>query len=185
MNVMTKIRPNTRKEEVFNMLGVHPNSTTKELADLMPHYTIDNISHAVSSMAAKNIVFATGSKREEGPSGRITTHKAYSVKYKKPTKELAPNVNPHVDLLNDLIKTLKAENDALKVENDALEEWKQGALRRYPSLDVDPLVLRAREILAAQAKEDGHTLLIDDLLKGNKDNSVAVRTVVKLLGEGK
>ena len=178
MNVMTKIRPNTRKEEVFNMLGMHPNSTTKELADLMPHYTIDNISHAVSSMAAKNIVFATGSKREEGPSGRITTHKAYSVKYKKPTKELAPNVNPHVDLLNDLVKTLKAERDAL-------EEWKQAAILRYPDLDVDPLVLKARELLAAQAKEDGNVLLIDDILKGNKDNSTAIRTVVKLLGEGK
>jgi len=178
MNIMTKIRPNTRKEEVFNMLGMHPNSTTKELADLMPHYTIDNISHAVSSMAAKNIVFATGSKREEGPSGRITTHKAYSVRYKKPTKELAPNVNPHVDLLNDLIKALKAERDAL-------EEWKQAAILRYPDLDVDPLVLKARELLAAQAKEDGNVLLIDDILKGNKDNSTAIRTVVKLLGEGK
>jgi hypothetical protein len=160
------------------MLGMHPNSTTKELADLMPHYTIDNISHAVSSMAAKNIVFATGSKREEGPSGRITTHKAYSVRYKKPTKELAPNVNPHVDLLNDLIKALKAERDAL-------EEWKQAAILRYPDLDVDPLVLKARELLAAQAKEDGNVLLIDDILKGNKDNSTAIRTVVKLLGEGK
>lgn len=181
MNIMTKIptvRPNSRKAEVFNMLGMHPNSTTKELAELMPHYTIDNISHAVSSMMAKNIVFATGSKQEEGPSGRITTHRAYSVKYQKPTKELAPNVSPHVDLLNDLIKALRAERDEL-------EEWKQAAILRYPSLDVDPLVLKARDILAAQAKEDGHVLLMDDLLKGNKDNSVAVRTVVKLLGENK
>ncbi len=181
MNVMTKIpavRPNSRKEEVFNMLGMHPNSTTKELADLMPHYTIDNISHAVSSMVASNIVFATGSKREEGPSGRITTHRAYSVKYQKPTKELAPNVNPHVDLLNDLIKALRAERDEL-------EEWKQAAILRYPSLDVDPLLLKARELLAAQAKEDGNDALVADILKGNKDGTIALRAIVKLLGEGK
>lgn len=181
MNVMTKIpavRPNSRKEEVFNMLGMHPNSTTKELADLMPHYTIDNISHAVSSMVASNIVFATGSKREEGPSGRITTHRAYSVKYQKPTKELAPNVNPHVDLLNDLIKALRAERDEL-------EEWKQAAILRYPSLDVDPLVLRARELLAAQAKEDGNHSVVDEILKGNKDATIAFRAIVKLLGENK
>jgi len=178
MNVMSKIRPNTRKDEVFNMLGLHPNSTTKELAALMPHYTIDNISHAVSSMAAKNIVFATGSKREEGPSGRITTHKAYSVKYKKPTKELAPNVNPHVDLLNDLIKALRAERDGL-------EEWKQAAILRYPDLEVDPLLLKARELLAAQAKEDGNDALVADILKGNKDGTIALRTIAKLLGENK
>lgn len=181
MNVMTKIpavRPNSRKEEVFNMLGMHPNSTTKELADLMPHYTIDNISHAVSSMVASNIVFATGSKREEGPSGRITTHRAYSVKYQKPTKELAPNVNPHVDLLNDLIKALRAERDEL-------EEWKQAAILRYPDLDVAPLVLRARELLAAQAKEDGNHSVVDEILKGNKDATIAFRAIVKLLGENK
>jgi hypothetical protein len=179
MNIMTTIpavRPNTRKEEVFNMLGMHPNSTTKELADLMPHHTIDNISHAVSSMAAKNIVFATGSKREVGPSGRITTHKAYSVKYQKPTKELAPNVNPHVDLLNDLVKTLKAENDAL-------EQWKQAALLRYPDLEVDPLVLKARGLLAAQLQEDGKHELVYEVRNGGMDDSSAMRALVKLLGK--
>lgn len=179
MNIMSNIsavRPNTRKEEVFNMLGMHPNSTTKELSELMPHHTIDNISHAVSSMASKNIVFATGSKREIGPSGRVTTHKAYSVKYQKAAKDVPPNSTPHVELLNDLIKTLKAEKDVL-------EQWKQAALVRYPDLDVDPLLLEARTLLAAEAMEEGNEFQAADILNGNRDHSFSVRALVKVLSK--
>jgi len=173
MNIMSKIRPNTRKEEVFNMLGLYPNSTTKELADLMPHHTIDNISHAVSSMAAKNLVFVTGKKREEGPSGRITTHSAYSVKYKK-SIDVPPKVAPQSDLFGQLIKTLEAEVTTLTL-------WKEAALLRYPDLDVNPLLLEARALLAAEAVEEGNEIQADDILKGNRDHSFSVRALVKIL----
>lgn len=178
MNIMSKIRPNTRKEEVFNMLGLHPNSTTKELADLMPHHTIDNISHAVSSMAAKNLVFVTGKKREEGPSGRITTHSAYSIKYKKEECGKPPQAKPQstlqLDLLSPLIKTLEAEVATLTM-------WKEAALLRYPDLNVDPLLLEARALLAAEAMEEGNEIQATDILKGHRDHSFSVRALVKIL----
>lgn len=177
MNAISRIRPNTRKEEVFNMLGLHPNSTTKELADLMPHHTIDNISHAVSSMAAKNLVFVTGKKREEGPSGRITTHSAYSVKYKKVDKDAAPPAALQDDILNDLIKTLKAEIDAL-------EKWKQAALVRYPELSADPIVLQARELVAAEALASGDFQLANATRAGLRDDMIYVRSVVRALRAG-
>ena len=178
MSNISTIRPNTRKEEVFSMLGLYPNSTTKELSDLMPHHTIDNISHAVSSMAAKNIVFVTGSKREEGPSGRITTHKAYSVKYQKAAKDPAPQPTPRPDLFNSLVKTLEEEVKAL-------EQWKQAALLRYPDLDVDPLLLEARALLAAEAEAEGNEIQATDILKGNRDHNFSVRALVKILGNKK
>jgi hypothetical protein len=177
MNIMSKIRPNTRKEEVFTMLGLHPNSTTKELADLMPHHTIDNISHAVSSMAAKNLVFVTGKKREEGPSGRITTHSAYSVKYKKVDKDAPPQSTLQADILNELIK-------ALKEEIDVLEKWKQAAIVRYPELSADPVVLQARELVAAEALASGDFQLANATRAGLRDDMIYVRSVIRALKAG-
>lgn len=178
MNVMSKIRPNTRKEEVFNTLGLHPNSTTKELAGLMPHHSIDNISHAISSMAAKNLVFVTGKKREEGPSGRITTHSAYSVKYKKADKDAAPQPIPRPELFNSLIETLETEIAVLA-------QWKEAALLRYPDLEVDPLVLEARALLAAEAEAQGSIMASQAYITGNRDHTVAVQALVKALGAKK
>ena len=173
MSSTPKIRMNTRKQEVFNMLGLHPNSTTKELHELMPHLKIDHISHAISSMASKDIVFVTGSRAEEGPSGRITTHRAYSVKYKKEIGVKSPQ--PQGDLFSSLVKTLEAEVKEL-------EQWKQAALLRYPDLNVDPILLKARELLANEAREGGNKLLADELLNGKRDKAFSIKALVKVLG---
>jgi hypothetical protein len=170
-----KVRTNSRKEEVFNMLGLHPNSTTKELTALMPHMDIDNVSHAISSMAAKGLVFVTGRKAEEGPSGRITTHRAYSVKYTKPSKDTAPKAAPQGDLFSQLVRTLEEEVKAL-------EQWKQAALLRYPDLDVDPILLEARALLATEAQECGSEMLADEIINGKRDSSFSVKAMVKVLG---
>jgi len=172
------IRPHTRKREVLDMLKLHPNSTTKDLHSLMPHLDIDHISHAISSMMGKDVVFITGKKRETGPSGRTTTHRAYSAKQPKETSskpQVKPQVKPQSELLNSLIKTLEAE---VKM----LQEWKQAALLRYPDLDVDPLLLEVRALLAAEAEEHGSKEVADAYISGHRDNSFAVRALVKALG---
>jgi hypothetical protein len=174
MSTTAIIRPNTRKEEVLNMLRRNANSTTKELSALMPHLDIDHISHAISSMANKDIVFVTGKKREEGPSGRVTTHRAYSVKYEKPSKDTPPKVAQSPDLFSELINTLEAEVTAL-------QQWKEAALLRYPDLDVDPLLLEARALLAAEAIEEGNEIQAADILRGNRDHNFSVRALVKIL----
>jgi hypothetical protein len=180
MDYKVKVRPNSRKEEVFNMLKLNPNSTTKELSALMPHIKIDDISHAVSSMADKSIVFVTGKKSEVGPSGRVCTHRAYSVKYEKAAKAPPQNApaTPQPNLFAELINTLEAEVTALEL-------WKEAALLRYPDLDVNPLLLEARALLAAEAVEEGSEIQADGILKGNRDHSFSVRALVKILGSRK
>lgn len=177
MNAVVKIRPNSRKEEVFNTLKRNPNSTTKELFALMPNIEIDNISHTVSSMADKGIVFVTGKKSEVGPSGRTCTHRAYSVKYETPVKVVLSSVpsNAQPDLFTGLINTLEAEIATLTL-------WKEAALLRYPDLDVDPLLLEARALLAAEADEQGSRPASQAYITGNRDNTIAVRALVKALG---
>jgi hypothetical protein len=177
MNYAVKVRPNSRKEEVFNVLKLNPNSTTKELSALMPHIEIDNISHAVSSMADKNIVFVTGKKSEVGPSGRTCTHRAYSVKYEK-SKDAPQKLPTQSDLFGELVNTLEAEVTAL-------QQWKEAALLRYPDLGVDPLLLEARALLAAEAEKQGIIPASHNYIIGNRDNTIAVQALVKVLGNRK
>jgi hypothetical protein len=181
MNYAVKVRPNSRKEEVLNVLKRNPNSTTKELSALMPHIEIDNISHAVSSMADKNIVFVTGKKSEVGPSGRTCTHRAYSVKYEN-SKDASPKpaskLPTQSDLFGELVNTLEAEVTAL-------QQWKEAALLRYPDLGIDPLLLEARALLAAEAERQGVKPASHNYINGNRDNTIAVQALVKALGNRK
>jgi len=174
MSNIHTIRPYTRKWEVLDMLKHNPNSTTKDLHELLPHIKIDDISHAISSMVAKSVVFITGKKRETGPSGRTTTHNSYSAKQVKATCN-KPQAKPQGELLHALIKTLEAE---VKM----LQEWKQAALLRYPDLDVDPLLLEVRALLAAEAEEHGVKEVADAYINGHRDNTFAVRALLKALG---
>jgi hypothetical protein len=59
--------------------------------------------------------------------------------------------------------------------------WIEAALLRYPDLDVNPLLLEARALLAAEAVEEGNEIQADDILKGNRDHSFSVRALVKIL----
>jgi hypothetical protein len=178
MNYITAVRPNSRKEEVLNVLRHNPNSTTKELSALLPHLDIDHISHAVSSMAEKGIVFITGKKSEMGPSGRTCTHRAYSAKHEKMNKNTPAKEESQPDLFGQLIETLKAEIDVL-------EKWKAAVLLRYPDLEVSPLVLEARDLLAAQLEEDGEHLRADEVRNGGMDDTSSLRALVKALGDSK
>lgn len=178
MNTIPQIRPNSRKSKVYNMLKLHPNSTTKDISILLPKIHIDDVSHSISSMVKGNVVFVTGKKREEGPSGRVTTHNAYSVKYEKVTKDTASQSTPRPELFNSLIETLKTENAML-------EQWKEAAILRYPDLEIDPLLLEARALLAAEAEAQDSKVAAQAYITGNRDHTVAVQALVKALGAKK
>ncbi len=79
-------------------------------------------------------------------------------------------------LLKAEIHTLKAEIDALKAEIDALRAFKARALAAYPDLDVDPMLLEAREI-AAELFPDA----IERILSGEADNGPSVRAALATL----
>lgn len=79
-------------------------------------------------------------------------------------------------LLKAEIDTLKAEIDALKAEIDELRAFKARALAAYPDLDVDPMLLEAREI-AAELFPDA----IERILSGEADNGPSVRAALAAL----
>jgi len=174
-----KVQTNTVQEQVYEVMKKNRNKTTRELQVLLPHLTVQNVSAAVNALKDKGLVAITDHKRESSDAGNMFTHRCYSVDFGKVNKpapaQAAPQSNQQVSLLNDLIKTLKGEITDL-------ERWKQAALLRYPDLDVDPTIRKAREILAAQLEEDGKPERIDHVLKGLIDDTSSFRAIVKLLG---
>ena len=128
------------------------------------------------------MVVITGEKPEASDAGRVTTHKCYSVDLGKVAKPISPQStqerNPNLDLFSQLIKTLEAEVTAL-------EQWREAALLRYPDLDVDPLLLEARALLAAEADEQNCKPASNAYINGNRDHTIAVQALVKALGSRK
>jgi hypothetical protein len=156
------------------------NKTSRELHELLPHLTLQNVSAAVNALKFKGLVTITDHKQETSDAGNITTHRCYSVDLGKVKKAPPPNAPSNVqpDLFSSLIKTLEEEVKTLQL-------WKEAALLRYPDLDVDPLLLEARALLAAEAEEQNSRAASDAYSNGNRDHTIAVRALLKLLGNRK
>jgi len=172
-----KVQTNTIQSEVFEAMKTHHNKTSRELHEVLPHLTLQNVSAAVNALRTKGLVAITAHKQETSDAGNAKSYRCYSVdfgKVKKPTPPSAPsNVQP--DLFGSLIKTLEAEVIAL-------QQWREAAILRYPDLDVDPLLLEARALLAAEADEQNCKPASHAYINGNRDHTIAVRALVKSLG---
>jgi len=173
-----KVQTNTIQSEVFEVMKNNRNKTSRELHELLPHLTLQNVSAAVNALKFKGLVTITDHKQETSDAGNAFTHRCYSVDLGKVNKPNPTQAKPQGDLFSSLIKTL--EEDV-----KTLQQWKEAALLRYPDLDVDPLLLEARALLAAEAEEQGSKPASYNYINGNRDNTIAVRALVKVLGGNK
>ena len=173
-----KVQTNTIQAEVFEVMKNNPNKTSRDLHMAMPHLTLQNVSAAVNALKSKGLVTITDHKQETSDAGNAFTHRCYSVDLGKVSKPTPAQAKPQGDLFSSLIKTLEEEVKTL-------QQWKEAALLRYPDLDVDPLLLKVRALLAAEAREAGSETVSDDFLSGVRDNTFSVRALVKALGENK
>lgn len=175
-----KVQTNTIQSEVFEAMKTHHNKTSRELHEVLPHLTLQNVSAAVNALRTKGLVAITSHKSETSEAGNAKSYRCYSVdfgKVKKPTPPSAPS-NAQPDLFGQLIETLKAEVDML-------QQWREAAILRYPDLDIDPLLLEARALLAAEADEQNCKPASHAYINGNRDHTIAVRALVKSLGARK
>lgn len=62
-----------------------------------------------------------------------------------------------------------------------LEAWQADAVDRFPELAVDKIVLEARRIVADEMRGREDKRGVEDVLKGRRDDSVLVRSVVAAL----
>lgn len=69
----------------------------------------------------------------------------------------------------------------LRAKIAELEAWKAEAIARYPTLAVPAVVLRAREIVAADLKEHLDPQGAEQVLQGRRDDTAVIRSVVRAL----
>jgi hypothetical protein len=75
----------------------------------------------------------------------------------------------------------RAECTILRERIAELEAWQADALKRFPQLAVPPLVIRAREIVAQEYREQNDPHGAQDTLAGKRDHTVMLKAVVRSL----
>lgn len=81
------------------------------------------------------------------------------------------------------VVTVLAENDALSAQIAQLKAWKANAIEKHPDLgETDPLLLKAREIVAGVVVKRGGTQeMLDRLLGGQMDDVPSMQAALLAL----
>lgn len=82
------------------------------------------------------------------------------------------------DELQARYDNLQADFDALQELHDELLRWKANAIAKHPDLDIDPLLLKAREIVAAVTLD---LKTQEQVRVGTLDHDLGVRAVLMAL----
>lgn len=82
------------------------------------------------------------------------------------------------DELQARYDSLQADFDALQELHDELLRWKANAIAKHPDLDIDPLLLKAREIVAAVTLD---LKTQEQVRVGTLDHDLGVRAVLMAL----
>ena len=146
-------------QEILEIVREMPKATTKEIEQLMSHASATRVRRLLLQMSN---------------TGRLIRHKVKTNRSGRAPS--AYELNP--DWNGNAVKLVQPD---LTAELRELRQWKAEALLRYPDLAVDPNMLRARTIVAAQAGDDHRAR--DEILGGKRDTSLAVRSTFIALTE--
>lgn len=164
--------------QIIEVVKEMPGLTTSEISSLMPHANKSTVGYYMHRLAKQGIIYEVGKKSSGGGSGRRRNVAVYAFSDNpQPVAVPVKRKAPTEAALHIHIKELKAQIAEL-------ETWKADALSRYPDLAVDPVVLRARKLVADEVRAGGDKALAEQILAGRKDDTLMVRVTVKALEEG-
>lgn len=164
----------TTTEEALEIIREMPGVTSGNIVELMPHANQQTVYSTLNAQYIRgNLTRVTGPSDGKGwvpyqwsiaPAGT----KPPVVVRKGKQKVSAPKPTGDAPVL------------MFQTELEELRRWKAEAIARYPDLAVDPIILKARGIVAAEM--DG----VDDdyaaaVRAGKRDGVLAMRLVVKML----
>lgn len=122
----------TLKEEVFEIVGQMPNLTAGEIRQLTSKPTGNSVYSILSNLKSVGIVSVA--------SGRYTLLPGAELgKVRTPTRR------------KSVVQTPAGEAETCRLLREEVREllaWKEAAIARFPDLAVDPLVLKARQIVS-------------------------------------
>ena len=82
---------------IYKLLHRNPDMTTNEVAACLPDATMSMVQTSISRMFQRGQIGSRGKKYELGPTGRMTPHKTYHVKYNyQPAAKPKPTQKPKV-----------------------------------------------------------------------------------------
>lgn len=130
---------------------------------------------------------ATGALRELYKRGKLLrsktfgTHGMYSYSLKNaPALLKSSNVAASPERPADNV-----DLSILRAEIEALRQWKADAIAKHPDLaPVDPLLLKAREVLAVVLRASKDENNADLANEGYWDNSLTIKSLLEVLREG-
>lgn len=166
---------NTRAE-VLEIIREMPGVSSVEILQLMPHVSKASVFSMVHLLKKQGVITVNGSK----------TMRTGKVERKLPTFVLGANPTPNVVRMKRKAPTEAGLNMQIKDLNERiaeLEAWKRDAIARYPDLAVEPVVLKARKIVADEVRAGGDAALADHILRGLKDETLMMRVTIKALEE--
>ncbi len=161
-------------EEILEIIRELPNITAREIYTFVPHIPKGTVSSTLHGLKMQGIVVKSGYKTLPTASGDRPFD----------TYVVSDNPTPPAKKLKNDRPTdtaLKMQIAELCSRINELEAWKKNALERYPDLGVDPLILKARQIVAAEVRASGDKHLADLVLSGAKDETMLVKVTAKAL----
>lgn len=162
---------------ILEIMRELPDSTLGDVCALMPHVSYSAVSSTISYLKKTGVVEVSGRKsimRSNGAPNRVSTYR------------LSTNPTPNVVRMKRKEPTeagLRMQVKQLQEQIAELVAWKQEAIARFPDLAVDPVILRARELVSAEVKAGGDNALAEAVLAGRKDDTLMMRVTIKALEE--
>jgi hypothetical protein len=169
---------NQNTNDIIALVTELPGITAKEIMDFMPHMSSAAVSSCLHSLKNKGTITLSGKKRMSTKVGPRAVP-AYKIGDGTP----APRPKK-MKLKSPTEAGLNAQLEALKQKVAELEAWKVNAMARCPELSVPPIVLKARELVAAELRAHADHTLADAVAAGKKDDTMLVRVTIKALEEG-
>jgi hypothetical protein len=167
-------RAATRKA-ILSALTHFPGATTREIVDLLGNIELAPAVNIINQLYTQGHIFKNGTKPYVGTNGILYKPYTYAVsdtpiipKPKKPAAKDTTDSNVPASLTARIAQ---------------LEAWKSDAIARYPDLAADPIVLKARRLVADEVRASGDDTLADRISMGRKDDGLLMRVVIKALEE--
>lgn len=167
---------NTRAE-VLEIIREMPGLTSTEIATLMPHRNKNTVASTVFNLKNEGVIEVSGQKDAVGKDGRPKPTPVYT---------LSANPTPNVVAMKRKAPSeaaLHMQVRGLKEQIAQLEAWKAKAIAEYPNLAVEPIVLKARKLVAAELRASGDMALAQHVEAGDKDTTLMMRVAIKALEE--
>ena len=77
-----------------------------------------------------------------------------------------------------VLKIVQPDVEHLQAEIAQLRQWKAEAILKYPDLGVEPVVIKARSIIADILRKKGDAAGANATLRGFRDNTTLIEAVV-------